>query len=244
MSRAPFHRRDWSAHPPADTPDYRSTALRAPRRALTPLEPGLAERSGPTFAAEDFSPLDNDLIRNYAHAVGSSGEAIGERIVVFGRVMDDEGRPVRRSLVEIWQANAGGRYRHVKDGYCAPLDPNFGGCGRVMTDDDGRYFFRTIRPGPYPWPNRGSEWRPAHIHLSLFGEAFAQRLVTQLYFEGDPLIARCPIVNTLPDRACVERLVARLDLAEQQPYDALAYRFDIVLRGRRQSFFENRMEGL
>lgn len=239
-----FYQVDRTQHPPAHTPSYKTSVLRAPRAALLSLEPGPGELSGPTFKAGDLHPLDNDLIRNYANALGLEGEAIGERIIVHGRVLDENGRPVPNSLIEIWQANAGGRYRHVKDSYLAPLDPHFGGCGRCLSDADGWFAFRTIKPGPYPWPNRGSEWRPAHIHLSIFGEAFCQRLITQLYFEGDPLIALCPIVNTIPDPDVVQRLVARLDLEEQKPFDSLAYRFDIVLRGRRQSYFENRPEGL
>ena len=174
----------------------------------------------------------------------TTGDALGERIYVFGRVLDENARPVPHALIEVWQANAAGRYAHVRDGYLAPLDPNFSGCGRCVSDADGRYLFRTIKPGPYPWPNNGSDWRPAHIHLSIFGEAFAQRLITQLYFEGDPLIPLCPIVNTIADKSAVDRLVARLDLRNQEPFDCLAYRFDIVLRGRRQTHFENRPEGL
>jgi protocatechuate 3,4-dioxygenase beta subunit len=145
---------------------------------------------------------------------------------------------VPHSLIEVWQANAGGRYRHVRDGYQAPLDPNFGGCGRVLTGAEGNYAFRTVKPGPYPFRNNGSDWRPAHIHLSLFGRAFAQRLITQFYFEGDPLIPKCPIVNTIADLAAIETLIARLDLENQGPFDHLTYRFDIVLRGRRATFFE------
>ncbi|WP_456316574.1 protocatechuate 3,4-dioxygenase subunit beta [Teichococcus cervicalis] len=179
-------------------------------------------------------------MRNYA----KDGEAIGERIIVFGKVLDENARPVRNTLIEVWQANAGGRYRHKNDAYLAPLDPNFGGAGRCMTDGDGNYFFRTVRPGPYPWRNHGSDWRPAHIHFSLFGDAFVQRLVSQLYFEGDPLIGLCPILGTLPDAAARERLVAKLDMNHSVPFDALAYRFDIVLRGRRQTFFETRPEGM
>ena len=239
MADAEFIRRDRQGHPPAFAPQYKTSVLRSPRRALLSLEQGSGERSGPVFGHAILDKLDNDLIRNYS----TDGEAIGERIVVHGRVMDECGRPVPNTLLEVWQANAGGRYRHVKDGYLAALDPNFGGCGRTMTDGDGHYFFRTVRPGPYPWPNNVSDWRPAHIHVSVFGEAFAQRLITQLYFEGDPLIPLCPIVNTLPDQDAIDRLVARLDMGNQIPYDALAYRFDLVLRGRRQTFFENRPEG-
>ncbi|MCI0754462.1 protocatechuate 3,4-dioxygenase subunit beta [Teichococcus vastitatis] len=237
-------RRDRNQHPPAFTPQYKTSVLRSPRRALVSLEPGPGENAGPVFKARILEPLDNDLIRNYAQAEGNHGDAQGERIIVHGKVLDECGRPVPNTLIEVWQANAGGRYRHKNDSYLAPLDPNFGGQGRCMTDADGNYFFRTIRPGPYPWRNNGSDWRPAHIHISLFGHAFVQRLVSQLYFEGDPLIPFCPIIGTLPDKAAAERLVARLDMGNAVPFDALAYRFDVVLRGRRQTFFENRPEGM
>ncbi|MFC3123964.1 protocatechuate 3,4-dioxygenase subunit beta [Pseudoroseomonas globiformis] len=233
-------RRDRTQHPPALTPQYKTSVLRSPRCALVSFEPGPGENAGPVFRARMLAPLENDLIRNYAR----DGDAQGERIIVHGRILDEFGRPVPDALIEVWQANAGGRYRHKNDGYLAPLDPNFGGAGRCMSDAGGHYFFRTIRPGPYPWRNNGSDWRPAHIHLSIFGQAFMQRLVTQLYFEGDPLIPLCPIIGTLPDASVVERLVAKLDMGNAVPFDALAYRFDIVLRGRRQSFFENRPEGM
>jgi protocatechuate 3,4-dioxygenase, beta subunit len=239
-----FMRRDRSWHPPAYTPGYKTSVLRSPKCALLSLDQGPGEKTGPRFRADMLHEHDNDLILNYASAIGSTGLAIGERIIVHGRVLDECGRPVPDTLIEVWQANAGGRYRHKKDGYLAPLDPNFGGCGRCMSDSDGRYFFRTIKPGPYPWPNNGSDWRPAHIHFSIFGEAFAQRLISQLYFEGDPLIAQCPIVQTINDPHAVEQLVARLDMGEQRPFDALVYRFDIVLRGRQQTFFESRREGM
>jgi protocatechuate 3,4-dioxygenase beta subunit len=235
-----FTRRDRLWHPPAYAPQYKTSVLRSPRRALLSLPQTVGELTGPVFAASSLDPLDNDMIRNYS----TTGEATGERIVVHGRVTDDRGRPVPNTLLEVWQANASGRYRHVNDGYLAPLDPNFGGCGRCLTDENGYYFFSTIRPGPYPWRNNGSDWRPAHIHFSIFGEAFAQRLITQMYFEGDPLIPLCPIVNTIPDKSAVDRLVARLDMGEMVPFDRLAYRFDIVLRGRRQTYFENKPEGL
>ena len=168
---------------------------------------------------------------------------MGERIIVHGRVLDENARPVPHTLVEVWQANAGGRYRHKKDSYLAPIDPNFGGCGRCLTDADGYYFFRTIKPGAYPWRNHVNNWRPAHIHLSVFGASFSQRLITQLYFEGDPLIPLCPIVQTIPDPAAIDQLVARLDMNASVPLDSIAYRFDIVLRGRRSTLFENRLEG-
>jgi len=162
---------------------------------------------------------------------------------VHGRVLDESGRPIPNALVEFWQANAGGRYRHKKDTYLAPIDPNFGGCGRTLTDADGRYFFRTVKPGPYPWRNYVNSWRPAHIHFSIFGSGFVQRLITQMYFEGDPLIKTCPIVNAIPDPDAIDRLIAPLDLNASVPLDTLAYRFDIVLRGQRSTMFENRLEG-
>jgi protocatechuate 3,4-dioxygenase, beta subunit len=176
-------------------------------------------------------------------SITPDGEPIGERTIVHGRVLDENGRGVPHTLVEIWQANAGGRYRHVNDRYLAPVDPNFGGCGRTLTDDDGYYFFRTVKPGAYPFRNQVNSWRPAHIHFSVFGSGFAQRLITQMYFEGDPMIWQCPIVSTIPDKAGVEQLIAALDRNATLPMDSLAYKFDIVLRGRRSTMFENRMEG-
>lgn len=232
-------RRDRAWHPPGYAPGYKSTILRSPKRALLGLEQSMSELTGPVFGHSMLDELDNDLIANYA----TEGEAIGERIIVHGQVLDENARPQPDVLIEVWQANAGGRYRHVNDGYMAPLDPNFGGCGRCISDAEGRYHFRTIRPGPYPWRNNGSDWRPAHIHLSIFGLSFTQRLVTQLYFEGDPLIPLCPIANTIADPAAVDMLVAKLDMANMVPFDCLTYRFDIVLRGRRSTFFENRREG-
>lgn len=231
--------RDRRLHPPALTPAYKTSVARSPRLPLLSFETTLSEATGPTFGQADLGPLDNDLLRNFAQG----GEPVGERILLYGRVLDGDARPVPGTLVEIWQANAGGRYRHRNDDYRAPLDPNFGGCGRSLTDAEGRYGFRTIKPGAYPWRNGGNDWRPAHIHVSVFGRAFCQRLVTQLYFEGDPLIARCPIVQTIPDPAAIDRLVARLDMAMAVPLDCLAWRFDIVLRGSRSTPFENRPEG-
>lgn len=241
---ADFTRRDRSWHPPAYTPGYKTSVLRSPRAALFSLDQGPGEKTGPVFSRAMLHEDDNDLIINYARAIGSSEEAIGERIIVHGRVLDENSRPVPNTLIEVWQANAGGRYRHVKDTYRAALDPNFGGCGRCMSDEEGRYFFRTIKPGAYPWPNHGSDWRPAHIHFSIFGEAFAQRLISQLYFEGDPLIPLCPIINTIADRNAISQLVALLDMGEMRPFDCLVYRFDIVLRGRQQTFFDNKPEGM
>lgn len=239
MKPAEYYMRDRTRHAPGLTKDYKTSVPRSPQYALLSLENSLSEITGPTFSHNDIDALDNDLIKNYAHG----GDPIGERIIVHGRVLDENGRPVPNTLVEVWQANAGGRYRHKKDTYLAPIDPNFGGCGRTMTDEDGYYFFRTVKPGAYPWRNWVNNWRPAHIHVSIFGAAFAQRLITQLYFEGDPLIAKCPIVNTVPDAQAIDQMIAKLDLNATIPLDSIAYRFDIVLRGRRSTMFENRLEG-
>ncbi|MDX8441294.1 protocatechuate 3,4-dioxygenase subunit beta [Mesorhizobium australafricanum] len=243
-NRAPetgaFFQRDRQWHPAAFTPGYKSSVLRSPQKALLSFDNTLSELTGPVFGQAMLGELDNDLIHNFAKA-GES--AIGERIIVHGRVLDERGKGVPGVLLEFWQANAGGRYRHKKDGYLAPLDPNFGGCGRTITGDDGAYAFRTVRPGPYPWPNGPNDWRPAHIHFSVFGHGFAQRLITQMYFEGDPLIWRCPIVGGISNKEAVEALIAALDMHATIPMDALAYKFDIVLRGRRSTLFENRPEG-
>lgn len=229
--------RDW--HPPAYTPQYKTSVLRSPRNALLSLGPTISEMTGPVFGHDILGELDNDLIRNYA----KTGSPIGQRIVVYGRVLDENGKGIPGALLEFWQANAGGRYRHKKETYLAEIDPNFGGCGRTITDENGFYMFRTIKPGAYPWPNGVNDWRPAHIHFSIFGHAFAQRLITQMYFEGDPMIWQCPIVKTIPDPEAIGRLIAKLDRNATIPMDALAYKFDIVLRGRRSTMFENRMEG-
>jgi protocatechuate 3,4-dioxygenase beta subunit len=209
--------------PPLDYPDYRSTRLRAPRRQPVVLPPGPTELSGPVFGHGSIGGLDHDLTRRH------EAEPLGERIVVHGRVSDSRGRPVRDSLVEVWQANAAGRYAHAVDQHPAPLDPNFTGAGRCMTDAGGRYRFVTVKPGAYPWGNHENAWRPAHIHFSLFGKAFTQRLVTQMYFPGDPLFEHDPIFNSVRDAAARQRLVCGLDLDETVPEWALAYRFDIVL---------------
>lgn len=239
MKPAEYYMRDRTRHAPALTKAYKTSVSRSPQYALLSLENSLSEITGPVFSHNDIAALDNDLIKNYTHG----GDPIGERIIVHGRVLDENARPVPNTLVEVWQANAGGRYRHKKDGYLAPIDPNFGGCGRTMTDENGYYFFRTIKPGAYPWRNGVNDWRPAHIHVSIFGTAFAQRLITQLYFEGDPLIAKCPIVKTVPDADAVDQMIAKLDMNATIPLDSIAYRFDIVLRGRRSTMFENRLEG-
>ncbi|TCL10285.1 protocatechuate 3,4-dioxygenase beta subunit [Shimia isoporae] len=237
---AEYYQRDREWQPSALSSGYKTSVARSPQYALISLENTVSELTGPRFGHADIDPLDKDLIQNFAN----SGESpIGERIILHGRVLDENRRPVPNALVEIWQANAGGRYRHKKDTYLAPIDPNFGGCGRTLTDEQGYYFFRTIKPGAYPWRNWVNNWRPAHIHFSVFGEAFAQRLVTQCYFEGDPLIDKCPIIKTIPDSKAIDMLVAPLDLNASVPLDSLAYKFDIVLRGRRSTLFENRLEG-
>jgi protocatechuate 3,4-dioxygenase, beta subunit len=238
--RGSFFQRDQDWHPRSLDPNYKSTVLRSPQRALISFPNTISEITGPVFGHNIIGPHDNDLIHNFAK---TSESAIGPRIIVHGQVLDERGKPVPNTLIEVWQANAGGRYRHKREGYLAPLDPNFGGCGRCMTDAEGRYQFRTVQPGPYPWPNRINDWRPAHIHFSLFGSGFAQRLITQMYFAGDPLIPLCPIVATIPDKEAVRRLVASYDHNNTIPMDARAWRFDIVLRGRRSTMFENKLEG-
>ncbi len=210
--------------PPLLFPDYRSTALRAPDRPLVILPDRFRDLESPVYGHEDIGELDNDLTRQH------EGEPQGERIVVAGRVLEEDGRPVRNALVEIWQTNAGGRYRHDGDQHPTPLDPNFTGAGRTLTDSDGRYEFITIKPGAYPWLNHPNAWRPAHIHFSLFGRAFSSRLVTQMYFPGDPLFGQDPIFNSVRDEAARQRMVASFDLRLTQPEWALGYRFDIVLR--------------
>jgi protocatechuate 3,4-dioxygenase beta subunit len=206
-----------------DYPGYRSTRLRAPKRPLVTLPEELHPPDGPVFGEDAIGELDGDLTRQHA------GEPLGERIVVSGRVLDESGRPIRGALVEVWQANAGGRYRHEVDQHPAPLDPNFSGGGRVRTDDAGNYRFVTIKPGAYPWGNHENAWRPAHIHFSVFGRAFSQRLVTQMYFPGDPLFAYDPIFHAVRDPKARELLISRFDLASTTPEWALAYRWDIVL---------------
>ncbi|MAY33925.1 MAG: protocatechuate 3,4-dioxygenase subunit beta [Rhodovulum sp.] len=239
--QSPLIPRNREMHPVPYYPDYKTSVARSPSLPLISMESTPSEETGPRFGHNKLGALDNNLILNWTKG---AAPAVGERVLMHGRVLDENNRPVPNTLIEIWQANAGGRYRHIKDTYFAPLDPNFGGCGRTITDENGRYEFLTIRPGAYPWPNRGNEWRPMHIHISVFGHAFGQRLITQMYFEGDPLIDRCPIAATIRERSQLDRLVAPLDMASARPMDFLAYKFDIVLRGRRQTMFENKMEGM
>lgn len=232
--------RDRSWHPPALTPDYRTSRLRSPNQKLIKLPSTISEETGPVFGQDELGKNDANLIENFA-APGKL--AIGPRILIHGRLADEDGRGIGGALIEVWQANAGGRYRHVNEGYLAPLDDNFGGCGRTITDDHGHYEFLTIRPGPYPWPNHENAWRPAHVHFSVFGHSFGQRLITQMYFEGDPLIPLCPIVQAIPLDDAVHRLIAHQDIARAKSMDHLAYRFDLVLRGQNQTYFENKPEG-
>lgn len=230
------YQRDHEVHPPLDYPGYRSTALRHPKRPLQLLPHMLTEVTGPVLGEGRIGETDNDLTRQH------EDEPQGQRIIVHGQVRDSDGRPVPNTLIEIWQANAGGRYRHAVDTWPSPLDPNFSGVGRTLTDAQGRYRFVTIRPGAYPWGNHDNAWRPAHIHFSLFGQAFTQRLVTQMYFPGDPLFFQDPMWNSIPDEKARQRLVARFDYANTAPEWALAFAWDIVLRGRESTVFESEVD--
>lgn len=212
--------------------DYRSTMLRSPKNALVVPPPGRTELTAPRFGDGDVTASDADL------TVHGSGEAIGERIIVHGRVTDPAGKPVPSTLIEVWQANAAGRYVHKADQHPAPLDPNFTGAGRCLTGADGEYRFVTIKPGPYPWKNHHNAWRPAHIHFSLFGRAFTQRLVTQMYFPGDPLFYQDPIFNSIREPSARKRLISIYDHSVTSPEWATGYRFDIVLGGTEQTPFE------
>jgi protocatechuate 3,4-dioxygenase, beta subunit len=220
-------------HPPLSFSGYKSTALRYPAKPLHLLPHRLTELTGPVFGAERVGPGEDDL----THFDG--GEAVGQRIVVHGRLLDGDGRAVPDALLEVWQANAGGRYRHAVDQWPSPLDPHFSGLGRTVTDDQGRYRFTTIKPGAYPWKNHLNAWRPAHIHFSVFGQAFTQRLVTQMYFPDDPLFFQDPIFNSVPDDSARARLISAYDHEVTTDHWALGFRFDIVLRGREQTPFES-----
>jgi protocatechuate 3,4-dioxygenase, beta subunit len=233
--RVEVSKRDWGIQPPYLHEPYASTVLRAPRRPLVPLEPSLSELTGPVFDPDSVAAEDADLTR----VPGAAGEAIGQRIYVIGRVLEEEGRPVANALVEVWQANAAGRYFHKADQHEAPLDPNFTGGGRCMTNARGEYRFTTIHPGAYPWRNHPNAWRPSHIHFSLFGTSFISRLVTQMYFPGDPLLPLDPVLGGVPEEGR-PLLVARYDHDVTEPGVALGYRFDIVLRGRSQTPMETR----
>jgi protocatechuate 3,4-dioxygenase, beta subunit len=230
---AGYRRDDVEVDPPHLHPDYVATRTRSPRRPLLLLPHTLSEVTGPVYGHDRIGELDHDLTRQH------EGEPLGERIILHGRVLDGDGRPVRGTLVEIWQANAAGRYRHIVDDHPAPLDPNFTGAGRCLTDDEGRYRFVTIKPGAYPWGNHPNAWRAQHVHFSVFGPAFATRLVTQMYFPGDPLFFQDPIFHSVRDPGHRERMISAFDLDNTVEEWALAYRFDIVLRGRNATPMED-----
>ncbi|MCA3563331.1 MAG: protocatechuate 3,4-dioxygenase subunit beta [Methylocystis sp.] len=214
------------AHPASLSPDYKSSLRRSPSQPLVIIPPSMTEITGPLFGHNAVRADEADLTKQH------KGEPLGERIIVAGRVLDEDGRPVPNTLIEVWQANAAGRYVHAVDQHPAPLDPNFTGAGRAVTDAEGRYRFVTVKPGSYPWRNHHNAWRPAHIHLSLFGASFLSRMVTQMYFPGDPLFAFDPIYNAVPDEKARQRMVSSFALDLTEPEWALGYRFDVILRGR------------
>ena len=222
-----YQARDAAAQPLLPSPSYLSSLPRSPRQPLVLIPQTLSELTGPVFGHSIVSPADADLTTN----AGTGAPALGERIIVAGRVIEEDGRPVPNALLEIWQCNAAGRYPHVRDAHDAPSDPNFLGAGRLLTDAQGRYSFTSIKPGAYPWRNHPNAWRPNHIHFSLFGPTWGARLVTQMYFPGDPLLALDPVYQSVPDPDARARLVAAFDLSLTQPEWALGFRFDIVLRG-------------
>ncbi|MDO1445068.1 protocatechuate 3,4-dioxygenase subunit beta [Rhodocytophaga aerolata] len=229
------NKRDWEVQPPYLYPAYKSTGLRAPTKPLVPLKHTLSELTGPVFGHDVIRPYDNDLTLN----ARKNGEPLGERIIVAGKVMDEQGRPISNTLVEIWQANAAGRYIHKVDQHNAPLDPNFLGAGRCLTDRDGNYKFYTIKPGAYPWGNHPKAWRPNHIHFSLFGNQIASRLVTQMYFPGDPLFDYDPVFQGVPEKYR-HLLISKFNLDITEQDFALGYQFDIVLRGNSETPFESK----
>jgi protocatechuate 3,4-dioxygenase beta subunit len=229
-----YNARDWKSHPPYRFEAYASSIKRAPLKRLVKIKQTLSEITGPLFGPEAVQPGDADLTRN----AGTDGEAMGERVIIVGRVLDEDERPVPNTLIEIWLANAAGRYQHEVDQHRAPLDPHFVGAGRCMTNEKGEYRFLTVKPGPYPWLNHPNAWRPSHIHLSLFGPSFVTRLVTQFFFPGDPLIPMDPILNSVPTKSGRQRLIASYAHEVTEPEWALGYRFDVVLRGRQQTPFE------
>jgi len=228
-----MNKRDWSIHPPFLYPDYKSSVLRAPTKPLVPLKHTLSELTGPVYGHDAIKKYDNDLTKNAV----KNGEPLGERIIVAGKVMDENGRPVRNALIEIWQANAAGRYIHKVDQHNAPLDPNFLGAGRCMTDSGGNYKFYTIKPGAYPWGNHPNAWRPNHIHFSLFGNHITSRLVTQMYFPGDPLLQYDPVFLGVPEKGR-KLLICEFKLGLTEEGFALGYEFNIILRGKNETPFE------
>ncbi len=225
--------RDWSSHAAYVSPGYKSTTKRGPLKPLVPLKAKLSDLQAPVYGQDELDALDHDLTRN----ARVNGEPLGERMIITGRVLDEGGKPIANTLVELWQANSTGRYVHKVDQHDAPLDPNFLGAGRCITDEQGRYRFLTIKPGAYPWGNHPNAWRPNHLHFSLFGQTLPQRLVTQMYFPGDPLLAYDPIFAASPEKAR-DRLVAKISMDETQEGFALGYVFDMVLRGPTQTPFE------
>ena len=231
-SLTPRSRVEAGVHPDPGAPLYRATELRHPKQPLIIIPQTLTELSAPVYGSDSVGALDHDLTAQH------SAPPVGQRIVVSGRVLDEDGRPVPHTLIEVWQANAAGRYAHKIDRWDAPLDPNFTGAGRTLTDGEGRYTFVTIQPGAYPWRNHHNAWRPAHIHFSLFGQAFATRLVTQMYFPGDPLLPLDPIFNAVLDERARARMISAFDLSLTKPEWALGYRFDIVLRGAQETPME------
>ena len=226
-------KRDWKVHPPMIYKDYKSTLLRGPLKPLFTVDEHFMLSSLPVYGEDEIGKFDHDLTKNGRN----EKDPLGERIVIHGKVMDERGNGIPNTLVEIWQANSAGRYIHKVDQHDAPLDPNFFGAGRTLTDKQGNYVFYTIKPGAYPWGNHDNAWRPAHIHFSLFGAYFESRLVTQMYFPGDPLFKYDPIFNSIPKEA-QKLLVANFKLEHTQPDFALGYEFNIVLRGRNTTPFE------
>ena len=225
---------DLAEQPDYIYPPYASTPLRGPKGNLMPRAETLSELTGPAFGRDEVDEIDADLTRN----ARVNGEPIGERIIVTGRLLDDAGKPIKNALIEVWQANATGRYAHKNDQHDAPLDPNFHGGGRMLTNENGEYRFITIRPGSYPWPNHYNAWRPAHIHFSVFGTNFLSRLITQMYFPGDPLQPLDPIFQSIPNKEARERLIAKYNHDITEEFWALGFEFDIVVAGSKQTYFE------
>ena len=234
-------KRNYEKQPQLNYPDYKSSILRAPKKDKFFFPSSPSEISGPIFNKNIIGKLDNDLTLNFSH---NNGTPLGLKIIVHGTIRDQFLKPIDGALIEIWQANAGGKYLHNSDQNISAIVPFIGVCGRYITEGNGAYQFITIQPGPYPYPNRGVEWRPMHIHFSIFGQSFGQRLITQMYFEGDPLIKFCPMVNSIPDAKAKKSLIGSLDRNQSNIKKLLAYKFDIILRGSTQTYFENRKEGL
>ena len=241
MKKKSLLERNYNFQPRINFPDYKSSILRAPSKEKISFPSTLSEVSGPVFTTDILSKNDNDLTLNFSK---NNNSPLGHKILVYGTLKDQFLNPIEGALIEIWQANASGKYLHPNDKTPTPIDPNFAGCGRYISASDGYYEFLTIQPGPYPYPNRGIEWRPMHIHFSIFGKSFGQRLITQMYFEGDPLIKLCPMVNSIPDEKAINSLIGLLDTSKFSSHNILAYKFDIILRGTNQTYFENKKEGI